>query len=433
MKAFPELIKYTMYYDSLTNDMIFLEAWDENEIIYYDEFPIYNFVRKQIGYSLMDFLYIDFDTIMESLKQIMTNPNNYNFDTISDYLSNLTETHPYFGFYLLDFHQFMEKNDFDEIDSYEILTIIEKDLKDASYYCNNIIRPFLEKCINSTSYEYLYSNYIEKQRLDRFLRNGELLDYNFYYKTTFESISSCTSEPLDMYSFYKTQFATYVEENLEKLEREYEIAKNGIHDIEDIYEYGYPYKSFEDEINTQNGILPKNFFMQNQFINYIECNKEELYNKYYDFISTKNFQFVDSITIDEGNYVSVINCIIFELTSLLKKHCRINICQNCGKLFPILGDYNAKYCERTTNNLTCKVIANRNSTKAKIQDVPAMKVYMKYYKRYKGRVRIMKISEADFELWNQQAKELRDDCINSLISLNEFEHWLTVYEQEHLS
>lgn len=62
-----------------------------------------------------------------------------------------------------------------------------------------------------------------------------------------------------------------------------------------------------------------------------------------------------------------------------------------------------------------------------------MKVYMKHYKRYKGRVRIMKISEADFELWNQQAKELRDDCINNLISLNEFEHWLTVYEQEHLS
>ena len=433
MKEFPELIKYTMYYNNLTNDIIFLEAWDENEIVFYDEFPKYQFIKRQTGYTLMDFLYTPFDTIIKSLEQIINDSDNYNFYTINDYLSNLTQIHPYFGFYLLDFHQFIAQDDFDEIECYEILKIIEKDLKLTSNYCDKIIHPFLEKCIDNPSYEHLYSSYIENQRLERFFRNGEFLDYNFHYKTTFESISSCTSEPLDMYSFYKTQFSTYVEENLEKLEQEYEIKKNNIREIDDIYEYGYPYKSSRDKIDTENQILPKTFFMQNQFINYIEDNKENLYDKYCKYISAKDFQFVDSITIDEGNHVSVINCIFFELTYLLKKHCHISICQNCGKLFPIYGDYNAKYCERTTNNLTCKIIANRNSTKAKIQDVPAMKLYMKYYKRYKGRVRIMKISETEFELWNQHAKKLRDDCTNSLISLNEFENWLTIYEQEYLS
>ena len=49
METFPKLFKYTMYFDSLTNDIVFMESWNENEISFYDEFPDYNFIRSSLG------------------------------------------------------------------------------------------------------------------------------------------------------------------------------------------------------------------------------------------------------------------------------------------------------------------------------------------------------------------------------------------------
>lgn len=430
MKLYPQLVRYTMYFDNLTNEIIFMEAWDNNEIIYYDELPNYNFIKIQLGYSLIDCLYLPFDNILGRVNEVINDLYTYDFQSLHFFLSELAEMHPYFGFYLLKFDTFFDPDDFDELDCLKLISNIRNDINLISNCCRDIIEPLLNIYLNgTTTNEKMYYEYIESKQFTRYFRNGEQLDYNLYYKTTLESIISYNQKPLDEYSFYKSCFIEYLKKNKSKLDIEYERKKREFNNEEDILEcYGFPYQSVNDMEDAQNGILPKKLFFQGCFQTYIQDNGKILQKKYANFLSTQNFQFVDSVTIDEGIKVSIRNCLYYELTALLKKHCKISICQNCGKLFPIMGDYNTKYCERTTNKLTCKVIANRKITQKKINDIPAMKLYMKYYKRYKGRVRIMKISKSDFDKWNQEAKKLRDKCINNIITFDTFSEWLENYE-----
>lgn len=434
METFPKLFKYTMYFDSLTNDIVFMESWNENEISFYDEFPDYNFIRSSLGYLLLDYLYLPFDKIISIIDKMINDIYSFDFDGVNLYLSELVDMHPYFGFYLLKFHSFLNPNDFDEMDCYELLTIIKNDIKNSIFYCKDIINPLLNECMNDPfSYEKIYFHFIENDRFNRLLKNGEQLDYNLYYKTTFESIISYNERPLRKYDFYKTCFAEYLKENQEKIDIEYENEKTKFDNAEDIIEhYNFLCQTPKNEAELEKGILPKNFFIQQCFIEYIDSNNTALNKKYSDYLSQHHFQFAESITVDEGMKVSILNCLSYEFIIMLKQHCKITKCQNCGKLFPLLGDYNAKYCERTTNHLTCKVIANRKTTQAKIKDIPAMKLYMKYYKRYKGRVRISKITENAFDIWNQEAKQIRDSCIDGCISISDFQEWLDHYENEHM-
>lgn len=434
MKTFPKLFQYTMYFDNVTNDIVFMESWDDNEIIFYDEFPDYSFIRLPLGYSLLDYLYLPYEKIINIVDNMIKDIYSFDFESVNHYLTELVDMHPYFGFYLLKFHSFLNPNDFDEMDCYDLLTIIEKDIKQSISDCNSIIKPLINECMSDpSSYEKIYFRFIENSRINRYFKDGEQLDYNLYYKTTLESITSYNEKPLDIYSFYKTCFAEYLKENQKKIEKEYENEKVKFDNYEDIIEsYGFPRQTSTNEEELEKGILPKNFFIQGCFQEYINNNIVTLMEKYSDYISQHHFQFVESITVDEGINVSICNCLFYELNIMLKQHCKITTCQNCGKLFPLLGDYNAKYCERTTDNLTCKVIANRKATQAKIRDIPAMKLYMKYYKRYKGRVRISKITESAFDLWNQEAKQIRDNCINERISISDFQEWLDNYENTHM-
>ena len=434
MKTFSELFQYTMYFDNLTNEIVFMESWDDNEVIFYDEFPDYSFIKLPLGYTLLDYLYLPFGKIISILDNMINDIYSFDYESVNFYLKELVDMHPYFGFYLLKFHSFLNQKDFDETDCYELLTIIKKDINCSISYCKNVIEPLLNECMNtSLPYEELYFRFIENSRINRYFKNREQLDYNLYYKTTFESIISYKEKPLDQYSFYKTCFAEYLKGNQKKIEKEYENEKAKFDNSEDIMEYySYPCQTSINEEELEKGILPKNFFIQECFQEYINNNIVTLTEKYSGYISKHDFQFVESITVDEGIRVSICNCLFFELAIMLKQHCKITRCQNCEKLFPLSGDYNAKYCERTTNQLTCKVIANRKATQAKIRDIPAMKLYMKYYKRYKGRVRISKITESTFDLWNQKAKQIRDDCINEHISIGDFQEWLDNYEKAHM-
>lgn len=434
MKTFPKLFQYTMYFDNVTNDIVFMESWDDNEIIFYDEFPDYCFIRLPLGYSLLDYLYLPYEKIINIVNNMIKDIYSFDFESVNHYLTELVDMHPYFGFYLLKFHSFLNPNDFDEMDCYDLLTIIEKDIKQSISDCNSIIKPLINECMSDpSSYEKIYFRFIENSRINRYFKNGEQLDYNLYYKTTLESITSYNEKPLDIYSYYKTCFAEYLKENQKKIEKEYENEKVKFDSCEDIMEYySFPCQTSTNEEELEKGILPKNFFIQKCFQEYINNNIVTLTEKYSGYISKHHFQFVESITVDEGIRVSICNCLFYELSIMLKQHCKITRCQNCGKLFPLSGDYSAKYCERTTGQLTCKVIANRKATQAKIRDIPAMKLYMKYYKRYKGRVRISKITESTFDLWNQEAKQMRDDCINEHISISDFQEWLDNYENSHM-
>lgn len=434
MKDFPKLFEYTMYFDNLTDNIVFMESWDDNEIIFYDEFPDYSFIRLPLGYSLLDYLYLPYKKIINIVDNMIKDIYSFDFESVNYYLTELVEMHPYFGFYLLIFHSFLDPDYFDEDDCFRILTIIKEDIKHSISYCKYVIEPLIDECMSDpSSYEKIYFRYIEKNRLARYFKSGERLDYNLYYKTTFEAIISYNEKPLGKYEFFKTCFNEYLKENQEKIDIEYENEKAKFDNKEDIMEYyGFPIQTSANEKELENGILPKNFFIQECFEKYIRSNTDILNKKYSDYISQSDFHFVESITIDEGMNATVLNCLSYEFIIMLKQHYKIAKCQNCGKLFPLLGDYNAKYCERTTNHLTCKVIANRKATQAKIRDIPAMKLYMKYYKRYKGRVRISKITESSFDLWNQEAKQIRDNCINGCISISDFEEWLDNYENEHM-
>ena len=54
----------------------------------------------------------------------------------------------------------------------------------------------------------------------------------------------------------------------------------------------------------------------------------------------------------------------------------------------------------------------------------AIPIYNTYYKRYAARVKVRQIKEPDFKKWKYKAMEMRDQCSDGKISVEEFTEWM---------
>ena len=115
-----------------------------------------------------------------------------------------------------------------------------------------------------------------------------------------------------------------------------------------------------------------------------------------------------------------------EFTKMLEQDVRFRKCKRCGKYFIMKGNYDTKYCDRVAEGETrnCQELAAIENYKAKIADNKAIPIYNKYYKRYAARVKVRQIKEADFKKWKYKAMEMRDQCSDGTISVEEFTEWM---------
>jgi hypothetical protein len=61
---------------------------------------------------------------------------------------------------------------------------------------------------------------------------------------------------------------------------------------------------------------------------------------------------------------------------------------------------------------------------ALLSETPAFKAYSKAYKKRFAWIKYGKITQEAFYEWSEQAREIREQCANGKISLDEFKEWL---------
>ncbi|MCM1285126.1 MAG: DUF6076 domain-containing protein [Acetobacter sp.] len=123
---------------------------------------------------------------------------------------------------------------------------------------------------------------------------------------------------------------------------------------------------------------------------------------------------------------SIRDMLELEFTKMLERDIRFRKCKRCGRYFIMKGNYDTNYCDRIAEGETknCQDIMAMEKYKQKTEDIPAIKIYNKYYKRYSARVKVHTILEDDFKKWKYQAVAKRDECIDGKITEDESVKWM---------
>lgn len=142
---------------------------------------------------------------------------------------------------------------------------------------------------------------------------------------------------------------------------------------------------------------------------------------------TTNFEMVNHETFTEVLYPQDIYDIIdFFLRTFIRKEIPLKICKSCGQYFAVTGYANSEYCNRLFKDTgkTCKEVGALKLYQSKIHENPIIKAYSRAYKAQFARIKYRKITKEQFYAWSEQAREMRDKCLNGEVSLNKFKEWL---------
>ena len=103
-------------------------------------------------------------------------------------------------------------------------------------------------------------------------------------------------------------------------------------------------------------------------------------------------------------------------------------CVFCERYFALTDGYKSEYCKRDIPYLgigkTCRSHGKTLMYGKRIKDDPVRKAYTRSYRTHNARVRNGIMSKLEFDSWAKQAQEMRDKCIQGLISLQELNTWL---------
>lgn len=116
----------------------------------------------------------------------------------------------------------------------------------------------------------------------------------------------------------------------------------------------------------------------------------------------------------------------YELMQMLTQGIEYKVCKNCGKLFVPSGRSDSLYCDRLMpgQEKPCNLIGANLMAKKKLEENPALKLYRSAYQRLNKRVEYEYMTKEDFETWKVPALEKREQCVNGVLSYDEFEAWI---------
>ena len=101
-------------------------------------------------------------------------------------------------------------------------------------------------------------------------------------------------------------------------------------------------------------------------------------------------------------FSSLAELLNLEFTKMLELNLRYTKCQRCGRLFPLKGNREAKYCETIAEGetKTCRELAIQENYKARTAD------------------------EEKFREWKYTAMTKRNECTDGKLTIDEFEAWM---------
>lgn len=103
-------------------------------------------------------------------------------------------------------------------------------------------------------------------------------------------------------------------------------------------------------------------------------------------------------------------------------------CAYCGRYFALTDGYKAEYCKRNIEELgygkTCRLNGKALAHGKKVKNDPVRGVYTRSYQAHYARLKRKQMTNEDFDAWTKQAQNMRDKCLEGLISLQELKNWL---------
>ena len=123
---------------------------------------------------------------------------------------------------------------------------------------------------------------------------------------------------------------------------------------------------------------------------------------------------------------AVRDMIDYSLRSCVERGVTVRRCKNCGRWFPQTGRVSAEYCERPVKygEQRCREIGAFRQWTKKQTDDPIFKAYRKEYKKRFAWIKAGRITDEQFYVWSEQAREEKKKCDREIISLEEFQQWL---------
>ena len=123
---------------------------------------------------------------------------------------------------------------------------------------------------------------------------------------------------------------------------------------------------------------------------------------------------------------SILDMIDYSLRRCVERGVTVRRCKNCGRWFPQTGRVSAEYCERPVaeGQQTCRETGAFQQWLKKQSDDPVFKAYRREYKKRFAWIKAWRISDTDFYVWSEQAREMKKKCDSEDITLEEYVEWL---------
>lgn len=341
------------------------------------------------GEGLLDFLYADFKTPIEDLKQVIkTLPrpeaNETDDEDDTEKIRTHTEEHAleYFD-YVFSFFWFHK--------------ILYKSLYTAS------CPPIIESALTQPEPLLRYASYLLALQEEYAKIMQFCYDENYYPNVLGRLM------PHERYTLYRrlNQMPNTTERK-EILRLSYYIPG---------HKRGMPYSMTREEYAARlSKSQPLLSGEEKKFLKEFHISKEQLYES----LLSPAFMSIDYA------FSTVEQILELEFTKMLEQNVRFRKCKRCGKYFIMKGNYDTNYCDRVAEGetRTCQQIASQENYKARHADNKAIQIYNKYYKRYAARVKVNQIKEQDFNTWRYQAIRKRDECSDGKITPEEFTEWM---------
>lgn len=121
---------------------------------------------------------------------------------------------------------------------------------------------------------------------------------------------------------------------------------------------------------------------------------------------------------------------LVENNNTIKNEIEFKECENCHQYFIPVNRKDEIYCNRPIKGTekTCKDVGAMNRHKEKAGDIPGEKEYWRVYKRYKYKADRKIISKSEFNQWNYMALELKQECAERKITVNDMLQRIEVFE-----
>jgi hypothetical protein len=157
------------------------------------------------------------------------------------------------------------------------------------------------------------------------------------------------------------------------------------------------------------------------------CRQGKLSKDYMNEAYTARIDTIDGETYEEtylfDNSEVMIN---FEWVETCLHEVQINKCEYCGEYFIPRSRSDSKYCDHIATGETqpCYVIGPGKKRDERVAKSPVMKMHNDAIKRMSKRKILGKMTATDFRYWSFENSKRRDDVMDGLLSIEEYEKWL---------